>query len=38
MSDPKRTKKVSVYAETKIKIGTKEEKLKLNTLVDKDKF
>ena len=38
MPDPIRIKKASVYAETKVKIGEKEEFIKLNVLVDADKF
>ena len=38
MSDPIRTKKGSVYAEMKVKTGEKEEYVKLNALVDADRF
>lgn len=38
MPDPIRIKKASIYAETKVKIGEKEEFIKLNVLVDADKF
>lgn len=38
MSDPIRTKKISFFAETKVTIEDKDTLVKLNTLIDKDKF
>ncbi|MFA6585560.1 MAG: hypothetical protein WCS86_00135 [Candidatus Paceibacterota bacterium] len=38
MADPIRTKKVSIFAETKVVVEGKELLIKLNTLVDADKF